>query len=109
MHSLGQACLGAGAKDGERNVVELTAENEEGEQVRHTLLSMRVGGTEQVSVTEGRRVLDLSMGVLGTEQASHFKCGPHFLAVLGSLPLASLLYQGLRASVLNILKLCLHY
>ena len=44
-----QACLGAGAKDGERNVVEVTTENSEGEMVTHTLLSLRVGGTEQVS------------------------------------------------------------
>lgn len=43
-----QACLGANAKNGERNLVQLTAENDEGESVRHTILSMRVGGTEQV-------------------------------------------------------------
>ena len=43
-----QACLGAQAKDGERNVVQVTAENEEGEEVTHSILSMRVGGVEQV-------------------------------------------------------------
>ena len=43
-----QACLGAKAKEGERNVVQLTAEDEEGQDVTHTILSMRVGGAEQV-------------------------------------------------------------
>ena len=43
-----QACLGATAKEGERNVVEVTADDEDGEEVTHAILSMRVGGTEQV-------------------------------------------------------------
>ena len=37
-----------GAKEGERNVVEVTTDNEEGEKVSHTILSMRLGGVEQV-------------------------------------------------------------
>lgn len=44
-----QACLGTDAKDEERNVVQITAENDEGEPVKHTILSLRVGGTEQVN------------------------------------------------------------
>lgn len=44
---LRQACLGAKAKTGERNVVELTAEDENGQEVTHTILSLCVGGTEQ--------------------------------------------------------------
>ncbi len=38
------------AKVGERNVVQVEAENEEGETVKHTILSLRVGGTEQCSL-----------------------------------------------------------
>ncbi len=38
------------AKEGERNVVQVMAENDEGEEVRHTILSLRVGGTEQCSL-----------------------------------------------------------
>ncbi len=38
-----------GAKEGERNVVELTTDNEEGTKATHTILSMRLGGVEQVS------------------------------------------------------------
>lgn len=45
-----QACLGAKAKPGERNVVELTAEDENGEEVTHAILSLSVGGTEQVKI-----------------------------------------------------------
>ncbi len=45
-----QACLGVSAKVGERNVVQVVAENEEGEKVKHTILSLRVGGTEQCSL-----------------------------------------------------------
>lgn len=45
-----QACLGVSAKEGERNIVQLTAENEEGEIVKHTILSLRMGGTEQCSL-----------------------------------------------------------
>lgn len=45
-----QACLGASAKNDERNVVQVTTENDEGESVTHTILSMRVGGTEQVCI-----------------------------------------------------------
>lgn len=45
-----QACLGAGAKEGERNVVEVTTENAEGDMVTHTILSLRVGATEQVKI-----------------------------------------------------------
>ena len=41
------AALGAKAKEGERNVVEITTEDETGEEVTHTILSLRVGGTEQ--------------------------------------------------------------
>ena len=48
-----QACLGAKAKTGERNVVELTAEDENGQEVTHTILSLCVGGTEQVRVGRG--------------------------------------------------------
>lgn len=44
---LRQACLGAKAKPGERNVVELTAEDENGQEVTHAILSLSVGGTEQ--------------------------------------------------------------
>lgn len=47
---LPQACLGVDAKEKERNVVQLTTENEEGEMVTHTILSMRLGVNEQVSV-----------------------------------------------------------
>lgn len=47
---LRQACLGAKAKEGERNVVQLTAEDEEGQDVTHTILSMRVGGAEQTQL-----------------------------------------------------------
>ena len=43
-----QAALGAKAKEGERNVVEITTKDEKGE-VTHTILSLRVGGIEQVS------------------------------------------------------------
>lgn len=43
-----QACLGTKAKPGERNVVELTAEDENGQEVTHAILSLSVGGTEQV-------------------------------------------------------------
>ena len=43
-----QACLGTKAKAGERNVVEVTTENENGEEVTHTILSLTVGGMEQV-------------------------------------------------------------
>ena len=50
-----QACLGASAKEGERNVVQVTTENDEGEEVTHTILSMRVGLNEQVSSTETDR------------------------------------------------------
>lgn len=36
--------------------MELTAEDENGEEVTHTILSLRVGGTEQVrTVTTGER------------------------------------------------------
>ena len=41
------AALGAKAKEGERNVVEITTETETGREVTHTILSLRVGGTEQ--------------------------------------------------------------
>jgi hypothetical protein len=44
---LRQACLGARAKAGERNVVELTAEDEEGDKATHSIVSLTVGGTEQ--------------------------------------------------------------
>lgn len=47
---LRQACLGASAKEGERNVVQITTENDEGEEVTHTILSMRVGLNEQSSL-----------------------------------------------------------
>ena len=47
-----QACLGASAKEGERNVVQVTTENDEGEEVTHSILSMRVGLNEQVSSME---------------------------------------------------------
>lgn len=43
-----QACLGKKAKAGERNIVELTAEDENGEEVSHSILSLTVGVTEQV-------------------------------------------------------------
>lgn len=43
---LRQACLGAGAKVGERNVVELITDDDDGEEVTHALVSMKVGGTE---------------------------------------------------------------
>ena len=43
-----QACLGANAKEGERNVVEVTTEDSEGDMSTHTILSLRVGGAEQV-------------------------------------------------------------
>ena len=62
-----QACLGASAKEGERNVVEVTVDNEEGEEVTHTLLSMRVGGTEQV-----RECSQISSG--GSRQAQLSLC-----------------------------------
>ena len=45
-----QACLGVSAKDGERNVIQVTTEDEEGELVKHTILSLRAGGTEQCSL-----------------------------------------------------------
>ena len=47
-----QACLGAKAKPGERNVVELTAEDENGQEVTHSILSLNVGGMEQVRARE---------------------------------------------------------
>ncbi len=53
-----QACLGAAAKEGERNVVQVTTENDEGDEVTHTILSMRVGLNEQVSSTETDDVLE---------------------------------------------------
>lgn len=64
-----QACLGAKAKDGERNVVELTAEDENGQEVTHAILSLSVGGTEQVTVMgscmHGRRLpIPSSLGFL---------------------------------------------
>ena len=43
-----QACLGASAKEGERNIVQVTTENDEGEEVTHSILSMKVGLNEQV-------------------------------------------------------------
>ena len=44
-----QACLGVDAKPKERNVVQVTTENEGGVTVTHTILSMRLGVNEQVS------------------------------------------------------------
>ena len=38
-----------GAKEGERNVVEVITDNDEGAKVSHTILSLRLGGVEQVS------------------------------------------------------------
>lgn len=43
-----QACLGASAKEGERNVITVKTEDIEGEEVEHSILSLTVGGTEQV-------------------------------------------------------------
>lgn len=43
-----QACLGSSAKPNERNVVELTTDDQEGDSITCTLLSMSVGGIEQV-------------------------------------------------------------
>jgi len=45
-----QACLGPSAKEGERNIVQVTAENDDGEDITHCILSMRVGGTEQTQL-----------------------------------------------------------
>jgi len=43
-----QACLGAGAEDGERNIVEVVTTNDKGKKVTHTILSLKVGTIEQV-------------------------------------------------------------
>lgn len=63
-----QACLGAKAKPGERNVVELTAEDENGQEVTHTILSLSVGVTEQVTLEKsecvGSGCLSQAPGVL---------------------------------------------
>jgi len=40
------ACLGAKAKDGERNLVELTTEDDDGNQTTCSMVSLRVGGKE---------------------------------------------------------------
>ena len=40
--------MGAAAKEGDRNVVQITTENDEGEEVTHTILSLKVGLNEQV-------------------------------------------------------------
>ena len=54
-----QACLGAKAKPGERNVVELTAEDENGQEVTHSILSLTVGVMEQVRARGSGRWLPL--------------------------------------------------
>ena len=48
-----QACLGTSAKDGERNVVEATTLNHEGQEVTHAILSLRAGQTEMAHVELG--------------------------------------------------------
>lgn len=53
-----QACLGAKAKAGDRNVVQLTTESIEGESITHTILSMRLGANEQVKLcNDGKKHL----------------------------------------------------
>ena len=42
--------MGRKAKEGERNMVQITTEDEDGDEVSHTILSLRAGGTEQVGV-----------------------------------------------------------
>ena len=59
-----QACLGAKAKEGERNVVEMTAEDENGQEVTHTIISLCVGRTEQVRLGGGGGCLSRACGCL---------------------------------------------
>ena len=43
-----QACLGVSAKVNERNVVALTTEDGEGEEMKHVIVSLRLEKNEQV-------------------------------------------------------------
>ncbi len=43
---INQACLGVEAKQGERNVVDVTTEDEDGEDITHTVLSLQLGHTD---------------------------------------------------------------
>ncbi len=73
------------AKEGDRNVVQIIAENEEGEEVRHTILSMRVGGTEQCSLFLSLNPpisFELVSGsgpvhIVGSMVESKYLCGDH--------------------------------
>lgn len=47
------ACLGAKAKDGERNLVELTTEDDDGNQTTCSMVSLRVGGKECIHLELG--------------------------------------------------------
>lgn len=48
--------MGATAKEGERNVVQITTENDEGEEVTHTILSLKVGLNEQVRLVSSSKI-----------------------------------------------------
>lgn len=48
-----QACLGAGAKEGERNIVDVTTTDVDGKDVTHTIVSMRLGQTEMARMDLG--------------------------------------------------------
>ena len=48
-----QACLGANAKDGERNIVDVTVTDADGEEATHTILSMARGQTEMARMDLG--------------------------------------------------------
>ena len=48
--------MGALAKEGERNVVQITTENDEGEEVTHTILSLKVGLNEQVRLVSSSKI-----------------------------------------------------
>merc|ERR1712141_739148 len=48
-----QACLGANAKDGERNIIDVTVSDADGKEATHTILSMARGQTEMARVDLG--------------------------------------------------------
>ena len=48
-----KACLGVGAKEGERNVVQLTVEDKNGAVQNSVILSLKLGLLEQVRVHVG--------------------------------------------------------
>eukprot|EP00795_Rhopilema_esculentum_P015338 gene15338-6559_t len=50
---LSHACLGADAKEGERNVVDVTTADIYGKEVTHTIVSLQIGHTEMVALNLG--------------------------------------------------------